>query len=158
MELTPVEVQHLREYLLNDGFLMIDDFWGVDEWQNLAEQMARVFPDRQMFDVPRTHPIFHSLFGIPNEMNLQVPSIGYGMREEAGGVTWETNKRYDGDTAAHFRGYNDDKGRLCVMICHNTDTADGWEREGENEFYFREFSEKKAYPLGINVVVYALSR
>ena len=33
-----------------------------------------------------------------------------------------------------------------VMICHNTDLGDGWEREGESEYYFHEFSEKKAYP------------
>ena len=44
-----------------------------------------------------------------------------------------------------------------VVICHNTDLGDGWEREGENEEYFREFSAKKAYPLGINIVVYAMT-
>jgi hypothetical protein len=109
-----------------------------------------------MFDLPRTHAIFHSVFDIPNDLNLQLPSIGWG-RWGDDRVTWETNKRYDGDTDAHFRGYTDDKGRLCVIICHNTDNGDGWEREGENEAYFREFSEKKAYPLGINIIFYALT-
>jgi hypothetical protein len=44
-----------------------------------------------------------------------------------------------------------------VLICHNTDLGDGWEREGENEIYFREFSEKYAYPLGINIIFYAMT-
>jgi hypothetical protein len=57
----------------------------------------------------------------------------------------------------HIRGINDDKGRLCVIICHNTDNGDGWEWEGEDPYYFREFAEKKAYPLGINIIFYAMT-
>jgi hypothetical protein len=44
-----------------------------------------------------------------------------------------------------------------VILCHNTDLGDGWEREVESEYYLREFSLKKAYPMGINIVVYALT-
>jgi hypothetical protein len=151
------EVAILRRYLLNGGFLMVDDFWGVDEWDNLEAELGRVFPDREITDIPRTDPLFHCVFDIPNDLSLQLPSIGYGYNSHPDGVTWETNKRYDGDTDAHIRGIKDDKGRLCVVICHNTDNGDGWEREGVNEFYFREFSEKKAYPLGINIIVYAMT-
>jgi len=43
-----------------------------------------------------------------------------------------------------------------VVMTHNTDIADGWEREGENEEFFHLFSVK-AYPLGINIVVYAMT-
>ena len=43
------------------------------------------------------------------------------------------------------------------IICHNTDLGDGWEREGESEEYFREFSERKSYPMGINIVTYAMT-
>jgi len=43
-----------------------------------------------------------------------------------------------------------------AIFCHNTDLADGWEREG-NAYYFQEFSVKKSYPMGINIVVYALT-
>ena len=51
----------------------------------------------------------------------------------------------------------DDAGRICMMICFNTDLGDGWEEEGTDPWYFREFSEKYAYPLGINIVFYALT-
>jgi len=47
--------------------------------------------------------------------------------------------------------------RLMVLVCHNTDLGDGWEREGENKGYFEAISAKWAYPLGINIVVYAMT-
>ena len=67
-----------------------------------------------------------------------------------------------GDTTAtrrtvHYKGIKDDKGRLMAIICHNTDLGDGWEREGEDEDYFHEMSEKKSYPMGINIVTYAMT-
>ena len=55
------------------------------------------------------------------------------------------------------KGIFDDKGRMMAIICHNTDVGDGWEREGMDEGYFKEFSEKWSYPLGINIVTYAMT-
>ncbi len=148
------EVETLRRYLLNGGFLMVDDFWGEEEWENLAGQLKRVFPDREILDIPREHPLFHCVFDIPNDLNLQLPNVGLGTESQYnGGRTWERPDAVD----CHIRGIYDDKGRLCVVICHNTDNGDGWEREGENEYYFREFSEKRAYPLGINIIFYAMT-
>ena len=51
----------------------------------------------------------------------------------------------------------DDDGRMMLIICHNTDLGDGWEREAEAQWYFDEFSVKKAYPMGINIVTYAMT-
>lgn len=147
------EVPILRRYLLNGGFLMIDDFWGEAEWDNLESELKRVFPDRPIVDLPRKHPIFHCVFDIPDDRNLQCPAVDLGTYSQYNGVTWE---RYDAKEV-HIRGVYDDKGRLCVIICHNTDNGDGWEREGDNEYYFREFAEKKAYPLGINIIFYAMT-
>lgn len=147
------EVPILRRYLLNGGFLMIDDFWGEDEWDNIHRELKRVFPDRDAVELPRTHPIFHCVFDIPNDLNLQIPNVMLGTMSQYHGVTWEREDAQE----AKFRAFFDDKGRICVMICHNTDNGDGWEREGENEYFFREFSEKKAYPLGINIIFYAMT-
>jgi hypothetical protein len=44
-----------------------------------------------------------------------------------------------------------------VLACHNTDLGDGWEREGYDEWYFHNFCENKSYPMGINIVTYALT-
>jgi hypothetical protein len=45
-----------------------------------------------------------------------------------------------------------------VIVCHNTDLGDGWERAGEHEGYYREVSLPKAYPMGVNIVAYALTQ
>lgn len=153
MEFTAEEVPILRRYLLNGGFLMVDDFWGEPDWQNLARQLARVFPDRKIFDIPRSHPVFHCVFDLPEGLNLQVPNVRLGSESQFHGITWEREDARE----VHIRGINDDRGRLCVILCHNTDNGDGWEREGENEYFFREFSEKKSFPLGINIVFYAMT-
>jgi hypothetical protein len=144
------EVAALRDYLLNGGFLMFDDFWGEEEWENLEIQLKRVFPDRRIEDLELDHPIFHSVFDIAEKP--QVPSIG-SWRGLPPGVTWERSDAQD----VHFRAIYDDKGRMMVLICHNTDLGDGWEREGEDPEYFKEFSEKKAYPMGINIIFYMMT-
>ena len=104
-------------------------------------------------ELPMDHSIFHCVFPLKMEKNqLQVPNFQTGEYSQYTGVTWERDGR-----DVHFRAIFDDKGRMMVMICHNTDNGDGWEREGVYQYYFREFSEKKAYPLGINIVFYAMT-
>lgn len=141
------EVVALRRYLTKGGFLMVDDFWGEDEWQNFYREMKRVFPDREPEEVPLTHKIFNIVY--PLKEKPQIPSIMHymnGMRTE----------RYDADTP-HYRAFYDDAGRIMAFICHNTDLGDGWEREGVDRGYFETYSEPFAYPLGINIVTYALT-
>lgn len=145
------EVPILRRYLLNGGFLMVDDFWGEREWDNFYRQIKRVFPEREPMELDISHPIFHLVFELKEKP--QIPNVRTGTYSQYDGVTWE---RPDAKTP-HYKGISDDKGRLMVIICHNTDLGDGWEREGDNIYYFREFSEKKAYPLGINIIFYAMT-
>jgi len=151
------EVPVLRRYLLNGGFLVVDDFWGDAEWENFYREIKRVFPDREPQELAMDHPIFHCVFPIALSKNqMQVPNVRDGEWSKTTHITWERN--HVGNTRdVHFRAIFDDKGRIMVMICHNTDNGDGWEREGEYEYYFHEFSEKKAYPLGINIVFYAMT-
>lgn len=151
LQFSDEEVVLLRRYLLNGGFLMVDDFWGEAEWANFEQQIRRVFPDREPFEIPLEHPIFHAVYDL-NE-RPQIPSIGIAQNNRGTGVTWERADARE----PHYQGIQDDHGRLMVVICRNTDLGDGWEREGEDPWYFREFSEKKAYPLGINIVFYAMT-
>jgi hypothetical protein len=155
MALTDEEVTALRAYLLNGGFLMVDDFWGEREWDVFYSQIKRVFPEREPIELPMDHPIFNGVFPLSSvpKNKLQCPSIGRGVQSEHDGVTWERSDARE----VHLKAIFDDKGRIMAMICHNTDNGDGWEREGESAYYFSEFSEKKAYPLGINIVYYAMT-
>ncbi|MHC4996490.1 MAG: DUF4159 domain-containing protein [Planctomycetota bacterium] len=150
LEFSDDEVKALRRYLLNGGFLMVDDFWGTDEWNNFYYEFKRVFPE-EMYEpqeLPLEHPIFHTVFDLAKKP--QIPSIGW--------VRSGTTSERGADSAeVHYRGVFDKNGRMMAIICHNTDVGDGWEREGEDEEYFREFSEKWAFPLGINIVFYAMS-
>lgn len=147
------EVVALRRYLLNGGFLMVDDFWGDSAWMNVAEQFKRVFPDREPTEIPITHEIFRCVYRLKEKP--QVPSI-HSWQGPGSTVTWE--EHYDGDSqTVHYKELVDDKGRMMVIFCHNTDLGDGWEREGMDSGYFHEFSEKKSYPMGINIVTYAMT-
>ncbi|APW63827.1 DUF4159 domain-containing protein [Paludisphaera borealis] len=145
------EAAALRRYLLNGGFMMVDDFWGEAAYQNFADQMKRVFPDREPVELPITHEIFQCVYRLKEKP--QVPSIHSWY--PGSDVTWEDHG--PGSREVHYKGISDDKGRLMAIICHNTDLGDGWEREGEDPSYFKEFSEKKSYPMGINIVTYAMT-
>jgi hypothetical protein len=146
--LSDAEVIAMREYFERGGFIMVDDFWGEEEWYNFYIQMKRVFPDREPVELPLEHPIFHLVYDLAQKP--QVPSIHNWMRY---GVTYERQDAKE----VHYRAFFDDDGRIVMMICHNTDLGDGWEREGESREYFETFSEKWAYPMGINIIVYAMT-
>ena len=147
------EVECLRRYLLNGGFLMVDDFWGQAEWDNFYYEIKRVFPDREPVEVLLNDP--SNIFKIPFNLNErpQIPNIQQALDGRPYGITWERSDAQQ----VHYKAIYDNNGRMMAFICHNTDLGDGWEREGENEWYFHEFSEKKAYPLGINIVFYAMT-
>jgi len=151
LELTDPEIAALRKYLLNGGFLMFDDFWGEEEWANMAAVMKRVFPDRSFSELSLDHALYHCVFEIKSKG--QVPNIRLGVQSQYDGVTWERSDARE----VHHRVIHDDKGRIMVIATHNTDNGDGWEREGESDYYFHNFSEKISYPLGINIIFYAMT-
>jgi hypothetical protein len=147
LNLQPDEVETLRRYIDNGGFVMVDDFWGQDEWQIFYQQIKKVFPDTEPVELSLEHPIFHCIYEL--KQKPQIPAINVFL---AG----RTTERWDAPEA-HYWAFFDEKGRPQMIICHNTDLGDGWEREGENHDYFREMSEKWAYPLGINILFYAMT-
>jgi hypothetical protein len=148
------EVKILRKYLLNGGFLMLDDFWGRAEWYNVYSEMKKVFPEREPRELTLDDPIFHSVFEI-KEMP-QIPAYNIAVNLSTDTLTGITTERNDAPRAI-FYGIYDDKGRMMVIIDRDTDLGDGWEREGTSKAYFSEFSEKKAYPLGINIIFYVMT-
>ncbi len=150
LNLTPREIVVLRAHLENGGFLMIDDFWGAEEWRTTKAQMKKLFPDRPIKELELDHPIFNMVF--PLKEKPQVPAIEHALAGRTTGRFYEKDGK-----GAHYYGIFDAKGRMMVIICRNTDLGDGWEREGEDPFFFTEFSEKRAYPMGINIIVYSMT-
>ena len=147
---TTEEAARLRTYLLKGGFLWVDDFWGSYAWQIWEAEIRKVFPatESPIVDVPHDHPIFHMLFdlqGVP-----QIPGIG----------TWlgsgQTSERGADSAEVHTRAIVDRNGRIMVLMTHNTDVSDSWEREGEDPEYFYKFSID-GYRVAVNVMLYAMT-
>jgi len=145
------EVIRLREYLLKGGFLEVDDFWGTAAWEQWADEIGRVLPPGEfpIIDIPLTHPVLHALYEVSQVE--QVSSIQFWLQN--GG---RVSERGADSAEVHFRGIQDARGRLMVVMAHNTDIPDTWEREGESREYFDRFSPK-GYALGVNIVVYGLT-
>lgn len=147
LNLTEPEVKALRRYVDNGGFVMVDDFWGEEEWDVFYREIKKVFPDKEPIELELGHPIFDLVYELQEKP--QIPSINHAR-------SGRHTERWDAPEA-HYRAFVDDDGRPQVLICFDTDLGDGWEREGENIMYFREYSEKWAYPLGINILFYAMT-
>jgi hypothetical protein len=152
------EVPILQKYLLNGGVLMADDFWGERQWSVFNREIKKVLPGREFIEIPMSNELFHCVFDLKvPKQKLQTPNVGMGIESQWNhGVTWEY---HNGEECRemHVRAIYDDKGRILVLATHNCDNGDGWEREGENDYFFHEFSEKRAYPLGINIIFYLMT-
>ena len=146
------EVAGLRTYLLKGGFLEVDDFWGTAAWNQWAEEIGRVLPPGEypIFDIPPDHAVLHSLYDV-KEVE-QVSNIRFWMQ------TGSVSERADMNDSprVNFRGIQDANGRLMVVMAHNTDIPDTWEREGESKEYFDRFSPN-GYALGVNILIYAMT-
>ena len=161
MRLSDEEAAALRKYLTGGGALFVNDFWGAEEWDGFASQIERVLPRRSWTELNIDHPVFHCVFDLPGPMNkLQVPTMQFWNEEHDPNDPQSPLQRIyrgEGSEEMHVRAMLDDKGRMMILAIHNSDVSDGWEREGENDLYFNKFSEKIAYPLGINIVFYLMS-
>lgn len=138
------EADNLREYLLRGGFLVIDDFHGSVQWDGFMRSMRKVFPDRQIVDVPPDNEIMNLHFEA--DQSKPIPGI-MALRYDQ---TWE----HDGYTPT-WRGIYDDNGRLMVIINFNVDLGDAWELA--DEAWYPEEYTAQAYRFGINYVLYAMT-
>jgi hypothetical protein len=145
------EALNLRTYVLKGGFVWVDDFWGSYQWDHWVGQIRRVLPASEfpIFDIPPEHPIFRTQFEVRDLP--QIPNIGFYMR--SGGRTSEQGAD---SSIPHIRAIADLGGRIIMLMTHNTDIADSWEREGDDPGYFMTFGPK-GYALGINAFLYALT-
>ena len=125
------EIIRLRRYLESGGFLHADDNYGMDE--SFRREMSRLFPKKQLVELPPEHEIFHSHFDFPEGL----PKIHQhdGGRPQALGL-------FEGD-------------RLIVLYTYESDLGDGW----EDGHVHGDTEEKRlaALQMGTNIAVWALT-
>ena len=145
------EAAALRTFLAKGGFLWADDFWGSAQWEQWEYELRKILPAAEypIVDIPMDHPMLRSQF-VVTEIP-QIPNIGYFRR--SGG---DTSEQGADSAVPRARIISDADGRAMVLMTHNTDISDSWEREGEDASYFYAFSPK-GYALGINVLLYAMT-
>ena len=145
------EVARLRDYLLKGGFLFVSDYHGEWAKEQFDEQMGRVLPEYPIVDLtPPDHAMWHTLY--PVKEIVQMASIQTWRR--TGGSTIERWNLEGGPPDA--RGIQDSDGHLMVVMIHNSDIPDGWEREGEDPDYFYRFSPE-SYAVAIDIMMYAMT-
>jgi hypothetical protein len=146
---TDADVEALRRYLLKGGFLWADDYWGPWAWDDFAREIGKVLPPAQypIRELTPAHPIFRTMFTVGRVP--QVPSWQYWSG------SGDTSEMGPDSANAHMAAITDSGGRVMVLMTHNTDIADAWEREGENPEYFLRFSPE-GYALGLNIALYAM--
>jgi hypothetical protein len=124
------ELATLRSWLLQGGFLHADDNYGMDE--SIRRELGRLFPDRELVEVPLDHPVYHVVFDFPRG----VPKI----------------HEHDGKPAQGFGIFLD--GRLAVYYSYQTDLGDGWEDPDVHS----DPPDKReaALRMGVNLFAYAV--
>ena len=138
----PEELKNLREYLLRGGFMLIDDFWGTQQWNAFYSSFSQVFPDREIVQLQADHEIFRSYYDIDGPQ--MIPVIGNP----------DNIPEQDVDHASNH-AILDDFGRVMVLINWNSDMGDGWEHTYDPAYPTRYAN--LAYQLGINYLIYSMT-
>jgi hypothetical protein len=145
------EATALRTYLQRGGFLWADDFWGEYAWAHWENEIRKALPssDYPLFDVPLDHQLFHMLYDV-REIP-QIPSIGFWYGTRGG-----TSERGSLSAEPHVRAIADRSGHVLVVMTHNTDFGDAFEREGESREYFEHFAGP-GYAFGVDTLLYSMT-
>jgi hypothetical protein len=131
IKLSDLEVTRLRDYLTRGGFLHVDDNYGLND--SFRREIAKVFPDRPLVDVPLTHPIYHIVYDFP----AGLPKV----------------HEHDGKPARGFGIFIGN--RLAVFYSYESDLGNGWEDPGT--YNDPPALHEAALRMGVNLFVYAVT-
>jgi hypothetical protein len=150
-DLSDRETSRLREYFLRGGFLVVDDFWGPQDWELFRRTMERVFPDRPITDIAEADPVMHVLYDIREQDRTIIPGSRHLRRGPGGSVQIVLPP----GAVPAWRAMYDDRNRMVLAINFNTDVGDAW--EFADVPYYPEKMTSLAYRYGINYVIYAMT-
>ena len=149
--LTDRECMRLREYLLRGGFLVVDDFWGPDQWEIFRQTMERVLPGQAITDILESDSVMNVLYSIGEKDRTFIP----GSRHLRRGPNGEAQIVQPEGTSPAWRAMYDPKHRMVVAVNYNTDFGDGWEF-ADVPYYPAEMTAL-AYRYGVNFLVYSMT-
>jgi hypothetical protein len=149
--LSGVETARLREYLYRGGFLVVDDFWGPEQWDIFRRTMDRVLPAHPITDLTETDSVMNVLYNIRDKDRTFIPGTRHLRRASSGQVTVYQPE----GTVPAWRAMYDDRNRMVVAINFNTDVGDAWEYADWPEY--PEAMATNAYHYGINYLVYSMT-
>lgn len=138
-DMNAAELDGFRSYILKGGFLIVDDFRGVNQWWQFEQQMTLAFPDLRPIRLTAEHPIFNAFFAIESLDGFYHP--------------------YGAPGPAEFYGYfegNDPTRRMYAIANYNNDIGDYWEFSDTGWIPIDLSNE--AYKLGVNYLVYSMTR
>ena len=133
LELNDKDTKNIREYLERGGFIFVDDFRGPRHLNNLAFQMKKVFPNRNIIPLTIQHPMFNNFYKIES-LDMRPPY---------------------GPAPVEFLGIEDDHGRLVMIINYNNDLSEFWEWLDRGELPIRDAATSLKF--GVNYLMYALT-
>ena len=145
------EAAGLKTYLDKGGFLWADDFWGDYAFEHWIVELRKALPSGEypLTDVPLEHPLFHVLYDV--KAIPQIPSITFWY-----GTGGATSERGRDSATPHVRAVSDRDGHVLVVMTHNTDFGDAFEREGDSREYFERFAGA-GYAFGVDTLLYAMT-
>jgi hypothetical protein len=142
--MTQEQATRLREYLLRGGFFMLDDSHGDREWDNLVSGLRMIFPDHPIETLDNKDELFHIVYDLDDRVQIDGTRYIWGRMQ------------YGPDSSIpKWLGIRDDKGRLVIAICHNSDVGDAWEWADSPRY--PEHQASIAYRLGVNYIIYGMT-
>ncbi len=134
MELTDAEVVNLREFINRGGFVIMDDFDGPVQWEQMRSQVLRAFPGSDFEPLSLDHRVFHTYAELKtfDDMAANVPG---------GSIT--------------YYGLFTDAGELAILAGHNNDLANFWDWYGDGSMPLKPSTD--AFRLGTNAVLYSMT-
>jgi len=149
--LSDAETKCLREFLLRGGYLVVDDFWGPEQWEIFRLTMDRVLPNRPIVDLAHSDAVLHVLYDIEEKDLTWIPGTRHLRRGPGGAITVQQ----PAGTAPAWRAIFDDRNRMLVAVNFNTDVGDAWEYADSPDY--PEAMTTLAYRYGLNYLIYSMT-